>query len=397
MPPGGCRIAGQGRVKVYKLDHLSRAGGKVEYPAIMMAQSEQYRFMPVSGLLAGDVRDPQRFQRDPQQASNFIKQLNLTDAQLDDVLKSLGLATGTGSAALAQAIASEQVVVVRTRVSLLKSTSTEAAQAADNAPTQETTARPVSLGPHEAGGAAAVVVAQASEAEEKPLCPLQSAIIQCSHGRRVQITKETSITPSLSVISTETKEEGLELISAEIQARELCSSHKNGAFKISKEHQLKSTTATKTAFQVSCDHWNYSNFFERLWLPSVKPKVYRISIKETCEAPDIKIKIVEVNVYPDMKWHWSTSINFGKLDFEPGKAEVKYGALAIKGNVDLTYDGITYDAQDKYKKYITEPLDGFKKICDAVAKVLKVINDPQSGINAYCDTNRQKKASRWQR
>jgi len=37
-----------------------------------------------------------------------------------------------------------------------------------------------------------------------------------------------------------------------------------------------------------------------------------------------------------MKWHLSTSINFGKLDFVPGKAEVKYSALAIDGNVTLT-------------------------------------------------------------
>ncbi|MCF6324976.1 MAG: hypothetical protein L3J89_11765 [Gammaproteobacteria bacterium] len=388
------RLLVRGVIKVYRIDGFNRAGRKVDYPAITAEQGEQYRFMPVSAHLAGDVQDPQWFQRDPQQANDFIEQLNLTDVQLENVLKSLGLvAAGTGSAALAQAIASDQVVVARTQVSLLKTPAADAAQAADNAPVEEIAVRPASLGPHDMGGgvAAAAIIAQENEAAEKPLCTLQSAIIQCSHGRSVQITKETSITPSLSVISTETKEKGLELISAEIQADDLCTLHKNGAFRISREHKLKSTTATKTTFKVSCDHWNYSNFFERLWLPSIKPKTYHIRIKETCEAPDIKIKKVAINVYPAMKWHWSTNINFGKLDFVPGKAKVKYSALAIDGNVDLTYDGTKHDAKEKYKKYITEPLDGFKKICDAVAKVLEVINDPQAALMRIATQTDKKK------
>ena len=87
----------RGAIKVYKLDHLNSAGRKVDYPAITTQQREQYRFMPVSAVLAGDVRDIKRFQRDPKQASAFIEQLNLRDAQLEDVLKSLGLATGAGT------------------------------------------------------------------------------------------------------------------------------------------------------------------------------------------------------------------------------------------------------------------------------------------------------------
>ncbi|MBL1260536.1 MAG: hypothetical protein COB33_008395 [Thiotrichaceae bacterium] len=237
----------RGAIKVYTIGHLSGAERQVNYPAMTTQQREQYCFMPVSAVLTGDVHDTKQFQRDPKQARDFIEQLNLTDAQLEDVLKPLGLATGADSAALAQAIASDQVVVARAPVSRLKPPAADAEQALDSGPTAEMTAKPVSLGPHETGGVAAAVAAKKSKAEEKPLCSLQSAIIQCSHGRRVQITKETRVTPSLSVISTETKAEGLERISAEIKADELCASHQRGAFKISKEHSLKSTSATGIA------------------------------------------------------------------------------------------------------------------------------------------------------
>ncbi|MCF6324565.1 MAG: hypothetical protein L3J89_09630 [Gammaproteobacteria bacterium] len=126
----------------------------------------------MSAQLAGDVRDPQ-------QASDFIKQLNLTDAQLENVLKSLGLATA--SAALAQAIISDQVLVARTPLSLLKTPSPDAGQATDHAPVEAITARPASLGPHEVGEAAAVVNENREE-EVPPLCQRNSLTVSCEHG-----------------------------------------------------------------------------------------------------------------------------------------------------------------------------------------------------------------------
>jgi len=375
-------LMASGAIKVYKLDHLNGAGRQAVYPAITTQQSEQYRFVPVSAVLAGEVRETQNFQQGAQQAQDFIEQLGLSDGQLKNVLDSLGLPASAGSAALAQAIVDGKVVVARAPVPQVKTDGVDAdsESEADMAP-GETPAKSATLGPHEAGGVAGVAASvDEAEQEDVPPCSLEGAVVQCSHGRSVEISKETSMTPRLSVISTETVKEGLELISAEIKAGELCSFHKSDAFKISKEHGLKSTSATKVEFKVSCDHWNRANFFERIWLPSVKPKVYSVSLKETCEAPGITAKMVEVNVYPDMKWHWNSSINLGKLDFVPGKAEVKYSKPGFDGNVVLTYDGKPYDAKEKYKKYITEPLDGFKKICDAVAKVLKVINDPKAAL-----------------
>jgi len=384
-------LMASGAIKVYKLDHLNGAGRQAVYPAITTQQSEQYRFMPVSAVLAGEVRETQNFQQGAQQAHDFIEQLGLSDGQLKNVLDSLGLPASAGSAALAQAIMEGKVVVARAPVPQVKTDGADSESATDTAP-GEVPAKSATLGPHEAGGAAAAAASvDVAEKEDAPPCSLEGAVVQCSHGRSVQITKETRDTPSLSVISTETKDEGLELISVEIQASELCSSHKNSAFKLSKEHALISTTATKAEFKVSCDKLNRSNVFRRLWLPSVKPKVYSIAIKETCEAPEIETKKVEVLVYPDMKWHWSTSINLGKLDFVPGKAEVKYSDPKIDGNVDFTYDGKKHDAKEKYKKYITEPLDGFKKICDAVAAVLKVINDPKAALMRIASQTDKKK------
>ncbi len=238
-----------------------------------------------------------------------------------------------------------------------------------------------SLGPHdEPGGTPVRGDSKTAEDEIPPTCTLEKVIVKCRHGSSVEISKETRSVPSLNVIATETNKTGLDLISAEIQASELCATHKNSSFSISKEHEITSKTASKIEFKVNCDPWNRSNLFERIWLPSVKPKTYGLAIKATCEAPDIQVKRVNINVYPDMKWHWSTEIDFGKLEFIPGKAKVKYSDLVIDGNVDLTYDGKKYDAKEKYQEYITKPLDGFKKICDSIAKVLEIINDPKAAL-----------------
>lgn len=389
----------RGTLKLYPVKHLDTQPGD-DSPAeastpLATVKGMDYKLAPASVLLVQPASDVKTF-ANKEQAISFLTEMNMDDAQTNELAASMGISSagtsqppGAQTAAMAQVLLENQFVVVATPARVIA----QPESSADNAPTEKTSDSPSTLGPHEEQGgdytresSAAVAVAAALIAEEiladetKPPCTLEKVVIKCSHGSSVEITKETLEPPTLNVVATETDKAGFDLISAEIQASELCPSHKSSSFNISKEHTLNSKTESKIEFKVNCSPWKRSNVFERLWLPSVKPKIYGLTIKDTCEAPDINVKKVNINVYPDIKWHWSTKIDFGKLEFIPGKAKVKYSDFAIDGNVDLTYDGEKHDAKEKYKKYIQKPLDGFKKICDSVSKVLEVINNPQAAL-----------------
>ncbi len=378
-------------LRLYPVKHLDQQQKETSapkpLPVMSTAKGASYTLAPVSVLLVQPESEVKTF-TSQEQAVEFLAELKMDDAQRNELATAMKAPAANQSpdaqiAAMGVALLENQFVIISNPPKITPPSK----NSAENAPAETTADTSSSLGPHEEQGgasseAAAVgaVVASNEIDETKPPCSLEKVMIKCSHGSNVEITTETRSIPSLNVIATETDKAGFDLISAEIQASALCSSHKNSSFSVSKEHTLTSKTETKIEFKVNCAPWSRSNIFERIWLPSVKPKVYGLSVKNTCEAPDIQVKKVNINVYPDIKWHWSTEINFGKLEFVPGKAKIKYSDFVIDGNVDLTYDGEKYDAKEKYKEYITKPLDGFKKICDSIGKVLEVINDPKAAL-----------------
>lgn len=331
-----------------------------------------YRFEPSSSLLFNNVSETKKF-NNIDEANEFLSEISSNEEKLTVIAHELSIqlpATASVNKseiadAISQELVSGSIVIIVDKTSSVPSDNNET-NTENGANNKE-----AGLGTR---------TEEAITEEEKPPCQLEWVSVDCSHGRTAGITSKTEITPNLDVISTETSESGFDLITAEIHASELCSSHKNNIFGISQPHKFKSKEEKKVQFKVSCNKWDLSNMFERIWLPRVEPKTYNISIKETCEAPDISVKDINVNVYPDIKWHWRTTIDFGKLEFEPGKSKVKYSDFDIDGNVELTYDGKKHDAKEKYKTYIQDPLDGFKKICDTISTVLEVINDPTAAL-----------------
>ncbi len=362
------------KLKFYPVNILDTNEHPPEKRVIKSNNNTTYRFEPSSTLLFTKQSEIKKFSN-TDEAKAFLSKLSTDNEKLTAIAKELKIKLpvtaavnkGETANAISETLASGQVVIIVDKTSTVPPSTKEVLTKSD-------------VGNRAAGLGAGGTEEDETKNKEKPPCQLEWVSIECSHGRTSGITAKTETTPNLDVISTESKKSGFDLITAEIHATELCSSHKNNIFGISKPHKFKSKTEKKVQFHVSCDEWDVSNLFERIWLPSVKPKTYNISIKNTCEAPDIKIKDVNVNVYPDMKWHWTTTIDFGKLEFVPGKAKIKYSDFDIDGNVELTYDGKKHDAKEKYKKYIKEPLDGFKKICDTISKVLEVINDPKAAL-----------------
>lgn len=364
-----------GQIKLFPVD----IPDIVEHPPenrVIKKQEANYRFASKSSLLISNPAEVKLFSTE-EDAERFLYELSASEEQLQIIAKDLNVNLSSTTdisnssivSAISKAMATGDIVIIVDKVAA--------------APASKQQAEPTNdIGNREAGlGDKASKTAVVTE-EAKPPCTLDWVSIECSHGRNTGITTKTEITPSLDVISTETYKKGFELITAEIHASELCSSHKNSSFKISKEHKLKSKSNKKIEFNVCCDSWNMSNIFDRVWLPSITPKTYNISVKDTCEAPNIKVNDADINVYPDISWNWRTSINFGQLEFVPGKAKFEYSKFSIgeDSNVILTYNNKETDAKEKYENYIKKPLEGFQKICDTISMVFEFINDPKSAL-----------------
>lgn len=172
----------------------------------------------------------------------------------------------------------------------------------------------------------------------------------------------------------------MDQVTAEFKIGEQCGDHK-GVFKVMPTGYTKvSNSSDKLEIKLPCDTWSLDNAFDRVWLPSVSPITYTISTCSVCKP--LEVTQLKVDVYPDIEWDWTTSIDFGKLEFIPGKGSVTYSDLAFgeKNNVTLTYDGKPHDLKEKYKTYVQEPLEGFKKVCETVSTVLEIINNPKDAL-----------------
>lgn len=346
--------------------------------------AQSFEFFPADCNVIYNEKACKRF-NNKVDALAFINAFNPGTDQLASIVTSLELSNTVKDATLLSRGALEELIgdaLLNGEITVVKEGKNASAPKSDSAPEESPSSagnREAGLGPDQSYKQAPAVnfsEEQSAQQVDKPKCSFSMMEVTSSSGREAIINSKSKVIPQLAVLSTETEKKGMESISAVVTVADMCPDHEFSNFMISKEHKIKEKSESKISFDVSCDPWSMNNVFERVWLPSVKPKTYRVTKKSTCEAPDISVQSINVDVYPAMKWHWKTDINFGKLKFIPGKAKVSYSDLAIDGNVDVTYDGEKYDAKEKYKEYITDPLESFKKICDTISKVLEVINDP---------------------
>lgn len=368
-----------GKIRLYPVKPANHLENPPEKVTIKVKGEASYRFAEISTLLLTSPKEVKRFSS-PDEAESFIQKLNPEQEQLKHIANQLDIpldqktagSSDSLTSAIATSLAGGKGIVIVDR--------TSSSPPPEETPQEDKSTvgnRKADLG---SGSVAAVAAVSTENKEDLPPCTTDSVSVTCGHGRMAEITDKTEATPVLAVVATESNKAGLEQITAEIHGSALCPSHKSAAFQISREHKIKSKGEKKIVFQASCAEWNMDNVFERIWLPSVAPKSYQVTPKETCKTKDLKVSELQVDVYPEMKWNWDVNINFGKLDFVPGKNKVVYSDFAIDGNVKLTYDRKPYDAREKYDEYIRKPLEGFKNICDKISKVLEIINDPKAAL-----------------
>lgn len=355
----------QAQLKFYPVDIPDIVEHPPEKRVLKSSDDILYRFTSISSLLLNDTSETKKF-KNADEASAFISQLNPSSEQLTTIANELNISIPTTAAlnpnetinAIVNELASGNIVIIADKTSTVPESKKEVENKSD-------------VGNRDAGLGTKSDDKDKGKVKNTPPCELDWVSIKCKHGRDTGITNKTTVTPNIDVIATESKSAGFDLITAELHASELCTSHKGNPFSIVEQHKLNSKSDTKIELPVSCGTWNVSNMFSRIWLPCVKSKTYTISVNKTCKTNDVKVKKININVYPDMIWNWKTKINFGKLEFAPGKSKVKYSELDISGNAVLNYDGKKHDAMEKYNEYIKKPLDGFKKICDTISTVLE--------------------------
>ena len=386
------KMLSNGQLKAYKVDQPDTDKVPVENLTVKNG-SATYRFASSSTLLVSRPREYKEF-KDTKEAKAYLSKIGISEKQADKVSDGLSLKSTSPNAnayeAIVESLASGEIIVIVDNTSSVPVDESSSSEQVHSEPQ-------AGLGPEVEAAAYTSAVAvdfdddgKEEKPEDIPPCTLDWVSLECSHGRNTGITKETIAPPTLSVIAAETVEKDFDLIKASIHAGALCDSHKLDRFSITPEHNVKHKSATEVEFKVNCSAWDMSNFFDRVWLPSISPKTYTLSIKDFCQVNDLKIFDLNIDVYPQIKWFWETQINMGKLNFTPGKSKFEYSEFDITGDVTLTYDGEDYNAEEKYKKYITEPLDTFKKICDGISTVLEFINDPASLMRIGTETENPK-------
>ncbi|MDH5445588.1 MAG: hypothetical protein OEY52_08510 [Gammaproteobacteria bacterium] len=233
---------------------------------------------------------------------------------------------------------------------------------------------------------------QEEQKEEQP-CTFTKYTVECSHGRKVELDpdkQEEAKVKRMELVSMSDRvdKDKQETVTITLDLQSPCCAHEKEQVNVNQDlaSYVGETYGQEVVVRTPSKYLDFKeNHFRYVWLPSVKPYKYRITPSVNyCDATKFKGKgrSVPVYVYPEMKWEWSTTINFGSLEFVPGESEVKYKDFKIgaDSNVVLTYDGEKIDAKEQYEKYIKKPMEGFKKVCDTVSKVLEVINDPKAAL-----------------
>ncbi|MCF6325160.1 MAG: hypothetical protein L3J89_12705 [Gammaproteobacteria bacterium] len=356
--------------------------------------------MPVAALLTGEVEDPKQFQQAPQQVNDFIKQLNLTDRQLNNILKSLGLGTGlaasAATAALAQAVARDQVVVVaRPPAKLIKPPPPNIEPVTEGLTLSEMINRPIPLGPHEtsrgiaAAAAAAAIIAQKSEAAEKPRCQRNSLTVSCEHGHRVTLGPDTKAMPSLDIIASTKANKKPDRITITSDITEICPSHKLGHVRIGGEAVTvwHTQTGKTTTFKAYAEPLNIQrNPVKYAWLPNIKPETYPIYPGTTCDGSKLNdaAKGILLNVYPQVAWDWSVDVGYGtdevviessENDKSAYQTALKRKRFSIDGTVKLIQDGETTELNSQFKQAVESTRQQINRVTDLVEQVISTFDE----------------------
>ena len=348
----------QGSVQAYKSSSLVDINQSIEKRRFKHS-GLTFEFLPASCLLTDAPKEQKKF-GSLAEIQGFLNTLYPAREQLTDLVQSLNLtvpASSTTNAsvmneALGQALMKGEIVI-----------------------TQE--AEPRSARPelrHHSDD---------KEDDEEKVCELTKLTVTCDHDDRKQvITSDSNIVPSLNVVASEKDRSGFEKITATIEANAPCGNHTSSSTSI-QPSPMKTTKGTlSNIYELACEP--VTNPLNVLWLPSIKPKRYKVSAN-ACDR--FSPAAVEVNVFPKIKWNASVGYSFGnkELDRTTNK-NVTTGLTDVSnkhtnksgkfhGKMELYYDEKKKDLALEYKSGIDKVLSNIDDITDKVDSFLEKICD----------------------
>ncbi len=369
----------QGSVQAFQSGSLTDINHSIEKRRFKQS-GLTFEFLPASCLLTDAPKEQKHFSS-LADTQNFLNTLYPAREQLTDLVQSLNLnvpASSTTNAsvmneALAQALMKGEVVITQ---------EAEARKPAAEDGVAEVIEEAVRSNVNETAPAPAQG-SDEDEDEEEKVCELTKLTVSCSHdGRKQIVTSDSSVIPSLNVVASEKDRSGFEKITAKIEANAPCDNHISSSTSIQPSPAKTTKGSLSHVYDLACEP--VTNPLNVLWLPSIKPKRYKISAN-ACDR--FSTSAVEVNVYPKIKWNASVGYSFGNKEVDRTTNKNESTGLTdvlnkhvnksgkFHGKMELYYDEKKKDLALEYKNGIDKVLTNIDDITDKVDYFLAKICD----------------------
>jgi len=401
-------------IKLYPVTHLDEQSDEkssVLFPTLPAVKGINYMLAPPSLLLVEPNPIVKTFS-DKQEAVRFLSDLNMDDAQLNNLSTTIGFAAPTVTktttprtktnrtptvspqiAAMAQALLDGKFFLLEQQPSAKPPPRTTVNNAAD----PKGNNKPLTLGPHEESGSINVVretitglgagTVISDDAEDvKPLCIYKKLTLSCRHGNTVTLDAmkpavNGNVLPVLQIVSSQNEklkdangQPVFDILSVNADIEDVCPTHKtqfitisdSAATLTSPQSNGKSAKFKSPSKQIKIG--TGSSLLKYLWLPNVENegvKRYKVCAVQSCDFSqfDEKARCIQVEVFPYMKWALNFSVNLGSIknDDKPDTNKLAFaGSLKLQQDNQKT-DEFTADYKKKLAVF-EETLSNFKNI-----------------------------------
>lgn len=389
----------QGQLKLYPVNIPDLVEHPPEKRVIKSSDNILYRFAPSSTLLLSNLSETKKFSNQDD-AKSFLSEISNDPDELKTISHELGLPLpetslvnqGQITETLSKALVDGEVVIIVDKTSSVPASKKE------------------TLDKNNIGNrAAGLGVAQENEAkaeEKEHLCTLNTMTLSCKHGRSVSLDPSKAIDPKtgganiiyldVTSASKSSPQKDHELLTAKIEVEDKCGNHKKAPYSISSDsvQLVNDNFGNLIKFYSPGEELNLTTeFYKYIWLPSIKPRSYKISPPSFCNMTKFKgkTKSIKVNVYPDIKWDIGLDIGFGQVKASntspknKSKSEshvierkIEQEVFSVQGKAECTHGNDTIDFVGKFNN----KFDVLKQeITDQNALLSKVFGKFEDGDN----------------
>ncbi len=368
----------RGNIFAYQSESLSQLNESRDIRSFKDALGKGFELQPAANLLVNTNADVKPITNNAS-AEQILQQLDISAESATKLQKSLNIPASNGSSvdALTTALVNGDVVVIQQAEALKPSAEDGLVEIAEEVVAASST---------EVAPAPAAEPEEEKEDEEK-ICKLAKLTVACNHdGRKQIVTSDTGVIPILNVVASEKAKRGFEKITATIEADGPCDNHTTSSSSIQPSPVKVTKGSLSNTYELACEPVN--NPLNVLWLPSIKPKRYKVSAN-ACDR--FSNAAVEVNVFPKIKWNASVGYSFGNKEI---KRDANFNAdtymdptLADNAGSDSIINSHTNKAgkfHGKMELYYDENKKDFAaEYKNGIDKALKNLDDVANKVDSF--------------